>query len=71
MSKQIFAWTGPTPVGVGYARFIQAFDLEGLTQITIRDGEGNSHSIMIPRETAVELGRTLIGLGALPQNDFA
>jgi len=57
--RQIFAWTGATPVGVGYASFMQAFDLEGLTRFVIRGGDGVTHHIDIPREKAFELASNI------------
>lgn len=48
MSKQIYAWTGPTP-GDGYARFIQIFDEVGIVRVVVRDGSGETKSVMMPR----------------------
>lgn len=59
VSRQFFAWTGPTPVGVGYASFLQAFDLDGLIRIQLRGGDGVQHYIDIPRESAKYLGSLL------------
>lgn len=59
---QIFAWTGPTPVGVGYASFLQAFHLGGLTRFTLRGGDGVSHTIDVPRNAARELAQSIAQL---------
>lgn len=63
MSKpgdQMYGWTGPTPVGVGYASFIQIFDHVGLTRFVVRNGDGVCHHIDIPSEQRVEMAKALL-----------